>query len=111
MRLLLALLLLCSPQESASISGKVSAPEGASQKKLRAKIKYAGPGADQHTAPDPSPAVVWLEKVPAVKMEPRTLEIRQEGLELRPRIVAIPVGSTVKFPNNDDLFHNIFSYS
>ncbi len=115
MRLTLALLLfyspLCGPQESAAISGRISAPEGAAQKKLRAKIKYAGPGAENHTAPDPSPAVVWLEKVPAVKMDPKTVEIRQEGLELRPRVVALPLGSTVTFPNRDDLFHNIFSYS
>jgi len=111
MRLTLALLLLFSPQEASTISGKVSATEGAAHKKLRAKIKYVGPGAEQHTPPDPSPAVVWLEKAPAVKMDPKTVEIRQEGLELRPRVVAIPVGSTVKFPNQDDLFHNIFSYS
>src|SRR6188768_2684302 len=115
MRLTLALILftapLCSPQDSSAITGKISAPEGAAQKKLRAKIKYAGPGAENHSAPDPSPAVVWLEKVPAVKMDPKTVEIRQEGLELRPRVVALPLGSTVTFPNRDDLFHNIFSYS
>ena len=111
MRFTLVLLLLLSPQETTSVSGKISAPEGAAQKKLRAKIRYAGPGAESHTAPDPSPAVVWLEKAPAAKMDPKTIEIRQEGLELRPRVVAIPVGSTVKFPNQDDLFHNIFSYS
>jgi plastocyanin len=111
MRLTLVLLLLLSPQETSNVTGKISAPEGAAQRKLRAKIRYAGPGAETHTPPDPSPAVVWLEKAPAAKMDPKTLEIRQEGLELRPRVVAIPVGSTVKFPNQDDLFHNIFSYS
>jgi len=111
MRLTLALLLLCGPQEAASVAGKISAPDGAAQKKVRAKIKYVGPGVEFHKPPDPSPAVVWLEKAPAAKMEPRTIEIRQEGLELRPRVVALPVGSTVKFPNADDVFHNIFSFS
>jgi plastocyanin len=111
MRLTLALLLLCGPQETSSVAGKVSAPEGAAQKRLRAKIRYAGPGIELHKPPDPSPAVVWLEKAPAAKVEPRTVEIRQEGLELRPRVVAIPVGSTVKFPNADDVFHNVFSFS
>jgi len=77
MKLTLVLLLLCSSQETSTISGKVSASEGAAQKKIRAKIKYAGPGVENHTAPDPSPAVVWLEKVPAVKMEPKSIEIRQ----------------------------------
>src|ERR1051326_1555716 len=37
--------------------------------------------------------------------------MRQEGLELRPRVVALPLGSTVQFPNQDDVFHNLFSYS
>src|SRR6195256_1357763 len=110
MRLSLALLLLLAPQDSASISGKITAPDGPAQKKTRAKIKYAGPGIEKHTSPDPSFAVVWLEKVAPVKMEPKTIEIRQEGLELRPRIVAIPAGSTVKFPNGDDVFHNVFSF-
>lgn len=112
MRLLLALLLLCAPRPDAgTVAGKVDAPEGAAQRKLRAKIKYAGPGVEKHTDPDPSPAVVWIEKAPASKVEPRTVEIRQEGLEFRPRVLAIPLGSTVKFPNNDDVFHNVFSYS
>jgi plastocyanin len=111
MRLFLVLLLLCTPQEAGTVSGRVDAPEGAAQKKLRMKIKYAGPGVEKHTAPDPSPAVVWIENAPAAKVEPKTVEIRQEGLEFRPRVVAVSVGSTIKFPNNDDVFHNVFSYS
>jgi len=112
MRSLLALLLIVGvPQDGATVSGKVSAPEGASQRRLRAKIKYAGPGIGAHKDPDPSPALIWLEGPAAVQMEPRTFEIRQEGIEFRPRVLAIPVGSTVKFPNGDDVFHNVFSYS
>src|SRR6266571_5547426 len=29
----------------------------------------------------------------------------------RPLVLPVMVGSTVDFPNNDDLFHNVFSYS
>jgi len=114
MRLCLALLLLAGFQEAGSITGKVSATEGAAQKKLRSKIrKYVGPGSELQKPADPSPAVVWLEKPPAsaAKPEPKTVQMRQEGLELRPRILALPVGSTVQFPNGDDVFHNLFSYS
>jgi plastocyanin len=111
MRLCLALLLLWAPLDAGSVSGKISWTEGAAQKKLRQKIKYAGPGVSGPTKPDPSPAVVWLEGGAAVKMDPRSVEIKQEGIEFRPRIVAVPVGSTVKFPNGDDVFHNVFSYS
>ncbi len=111
MRLCLALVLLWAPQEASTVSGKISAPDGAAQKKLRLKIKYAGPGVTGPTKPDPSPAVVWLEGAGAVKMDPRTVEVRQEGIEFRPRVLAVPLGSTVRFPNADDVFHNVFSYS
>jgi plastocyanin len=111
MRLGLALLLLWTPLDGAAVTGQVHWTDGAAQKKLRAKIKYAGPGLANHKDPDPSPAVVWLEGAAAVKMEPRSVEIQQSGLEFRPRIVALPIGSTVKFPNGDDVFHNVFSYT
>lgn len=110
MRLCLALLLACGVQEGAVISGKVSAPEGSEQKRLRMKL-YAGGAPAGHKDPHPSPAVVWLEGAPATPVVPETVTITQEGLEFRPRVVAIPVGSTVDFPNGDDLFHNVFSYS
>jgi plastocyanin len=112
-RILLALILILPAprQDAATVSGKVGAAEGAAQKKLRGKIKYAGPGLDQRREPDPSPAVVWLEGSAAVKMEARQAQVLQEGLEFRPRVLALPIGSTVKFPNGDDVFHNVFSYS
>src|SRR3954467_2252205 len=93
------------------VSGKVGATEGAAQKKLRQKIKYAGPGVTGPTTPDPSPAVVWLEGAPATKVEARQAQVLQEGIEFRPRVLALPLGSTVKFPNGDDVFHNVFSFS
>jgi len=110
--LLALILVLGAPlQEGATVSGKVAGPEGAAQKKLRMRIKYAGPGVESRKDPDPSPAVVWLEGPAAVKMDSKTLEIRQEGIEFRPRVLAIPAGSTIKFPNGDDVFHNVFSFS
>ena len=112
MRLCLALLLLvAAPQDGAVVSGKVTAPEGAGQKRLRAKL-YSGEAVAGRKDPDPTLAVVWLEGVAApAKVEPRTAVIRQEGLEFRPRALAVTVGSKVDFPNDDDLFHNVFSFS
>ena len=111
MRLCLALLLLASaPQDGAAVSGKVAAPEGTAQKRLRAKI-YAGELVAGRKDPDPTVAVVWLEGVAPSKTEPRSAAIRQDGLEFRPRAVAVTVGSKVDFPNDDDLFHNVFSYA
>jgi hypothetical protein len=35
----------------------------------------------------------------------------QQNLEFIPRVLPIPVGSTVLFPNNDKVDHNVFSMS
>jgi len=110
MRLCLALLLLISPQDGGIVSGKIAAPEGAGQKRLRAKL-YGNEVVAGRKEADPTLAVVWLEGVPAAKVEPQSAVVRQNGLEFRPRALAVSVGSKVDFPNDDDLFHNVFSYS
>lgn len=35
----------------------------------------------------------------------------QEGLQFRPRVLAVQAGTTVRFPNGDNVQHNVFSYS
>jgi len=35
----------------------------------------------------------------------------QRGLQFRPQVLAVLVGTTVEFPNRDNLYHNVFSYS
>jgi hypothetical protein len=38
-------------------------------------------------------------------------EIRQRNETFVPRVVAVPVGSDVLFPNDDPFYHNVFSLS
>src|SRR5262245_20720711 len=109
MRLCLALLLLASPPDGVSVSGKIYAPEGAGKKRLRAKL-YSGELVAGRKESGHTVAVVWLEGVAPTKTEPRSAAIRQDGLEFRPRAVAVTVGSKVDFPNEDDLFHNVFHF-
>ena len=48
------------------------------------------------------------------KWSPRTVKRRvmeQRNREFLPHVLAIPVGSTVAFPNYDGVFHNVFSTS
>jgi len=104
------LLLVSAPRDGGTVSGKITAPEGAVQNRLRVKL-YGSETVAGHKPADPRLAVVWLEGVPAAKTEARTGVIRQDGLEFRPRAVAVTVGSKVDFPNDDDLFHNVFSYA
>src|SRR5437867_2513520 len=59
---------------------------------------------------DYSGVVVWLGRPGAVaEAKPRTVKIVQKQKRFVPHLVAIPVGSTVDFPNVDPIFHNAFS--
>ena len=56
--------------------------------------------------------VVWLEPVdgaPPARIPPRHYVMEQKDKHFKPHVLAIPVGSTVDFPNHDPIFHNVFS--
>ena len=58
--------------------------------------------------------LVWLEPLNGAKMPRRTPENVQmvtRGKMLVPHVLAIPVSSTVSFPNDDPISHNLFSLS
>jgi plastocyanin len=42
---------------------------------------------------------------------PVTVTLDQQDARFEPDLIAIPVGSTVEFPNSDPIFHNVFSLS
>lgn len=52
-------------------------------------------------------AAVWLEG--GSKAEPVHASIVQKGKKFTPHILVVPVGSSVDFPNRDDIFHNVFA--
>lgn len=61
----------------------------------------------------PAPAVIYAEPLSgtAPAAPPRTVAITQKSKTFAPRVVGVPVGATVQFPNDDDIFHNVFSLS
>jgi len=64
----------------------------------------------QHPVVDET--LVWLE--PASKIAPRkagTFTMTTRGKTLLPHVLVVPVGSTVQFPNDDPIQHNLFSLS
>ncbi len=40
-----------------------------------------------------------------------TFTLTQKDKTFRPHILGVPIGSTVEFPNEDTIFHNVFSLS
>jgi plastocyanin len=57
------------------------------------------------------PNVVVFVKAPPTPAPPSRVSIRQKDEEFVPHLVAVTVGSTVDFPNEDLIFHNVFSLS
>ena len=55
--------------------------------------------------------VVYLKDAPSRPVTPMRVDIRQRDENFIPRVVAVPVGSEVGFPNDDPIYHNVFSLS
>lgn len=67
----------------------------------------------QHPAAEET--LVWLEPVttakPAAKNQPATFQMTTRNKTVLPHVMAVPVGSTITFPNDDPISHNLFSLS
>jgi plastocyanin len=60
--------------------------------------------------PQPN-TVVWLEAPHAASPpSPAKIVLDQRNLNFYPHVLAVRVGTTVDFPNNDRVFHNVFSF-
>ncbi len=63
----------------------------------------------------PAAAVLWLKRLdsptPPVRALRRPKVISQKDKTFIPRVVVVPVGSSVDFRNDDTYYHNVFSLS
>jgi len=61
----------------------------------------------------PANVLVYLTKAPSGPMDlsKTNFVMDQRNLEFIPHVLPVLVGSTVRFPNNDEVDHNIFSMS
>jgi plastocyanin len=99
-------------QQSATVRGRVVIDIPASSR--RASSAYPSRTVAQAQLAPPTEVenvVVYLKDAPASTVSPRRTAIRQRGETFLPRVVAVPLGSTVDFPNDDPIFHNVFSLS
>src|SRR5262245_20386027 len=59
---------------------------------------------------NPLPTIVYAEPLGGSSRPlPVRSTLRQLKKAFQPRVVAVPVGSTIQFPNDDPVFHNVFS--
>ena len=61
-------------------------------------------------AADLSETVVYVDGAKA-KPQPAKVIVTMKAKAFLPHVVVVPVGGTVEFPNEDPIFHNVFSVS
>ena len=95
-----------------SIEGVVQLPPPTIERALNQR--YGTNAEAPLTASNPLAAVVYLEGAVPAKAKPAANavgEMAQKNMLFAPDLVAVRVGSAVAFPNQDDTYHNVFSYS
>jgi plastocyanin len=75
---------------------------------VRGRVQVVDKGGRK--AQDVSDAVVYVDGVKAMP-KPGRATVTMKGKTFLPHVVAVPVGGTVDFPNQDPIFHNVFSVS
>lgn len=103
--LALGAIAICTPRYAASV------PNGTPAGSVSGKVTVKKPGGGEA---DPSNVVVYLESVPDALPPPESLprpQIHQRDLQFAPPLTVVLVGTTVDFPNDDKVFHNVFSFS
>ena len=100
-------------KEDASVEGVVELPPPSMERMLNQR--YGTTNADAPLTPsNPPAAVVYLEGNFSAKRSQapdRVAQMAQKNMLFAPDLVAVAIGGTVAFPNLDDTYHNVFSYS
>jgi plastocyanin len=95
----------------AAVEGTVTLPERpeAPQPKPRYQFKTSG----RIAPPDPPAAVVYLEdsSAPAARSALKRSQVTQLDYKFAPGLLPVEKGTVVAFPNLDDEYHSVYSFS
>lgn len=115
--------LLVAQQQKSTSRDQAAKASGAQKNRSKAEDQAANKGTIQgkvdspwvRRSParvEPSPAVVYLKDVPGKFPPPKKNPVMdQQGMRFTPHVLPVLVGSTVDFPNNDTVHHNVLSPS
>jgi plastocyanin len=93
----------------ASIEGRVALPKTTALPVVNKRYEIVTKGGIVST--NPPLAVVYLEGSFPKPMPAPVAQMAQRDLAFVPMLLPVQVGTKVEFPNQDDTYHNIFSYS
>ena len=99
---------------AAACASLFATPQPAGARELRGSVqilakggKFIDKSADPRTA-----VVIYRPRTPVRNLQTsRTFTMTTRKKEFLPRVLAVPVGATVQFPNEDPILHNVFSVS
>jgi plastocyanin len=93
----------------AVVEGRVALPKSQSAPVVNKRYQVVNKGGI--IAIDPAVAVVYLEGAFPRPASPPRAQMAQKDLAFVTPLLPVQIGTTVEFPNLDDTYHNIFSYS
>src|SRR4029450_3122562 len=98
-----------APSAGAAVEGRVDLPKSNAAPVQAKRYEIVTKGGVLST--QPPLAVVYLDGAFPRPASPPTKEVAQKDLTFIPALLPIRVGTKGEFPNLDDTYHNIFSYS
>ena len=101
-----------SVRADAAIEGVVKLPPPTMERPLNQR--YQTNVETPLTPSNPPAAVVYLEgdfRASEKTLSKAQTEMAQKNIAFAPDLIAVCVGGAVEFPNMDDTYHNVFSYS
>ena len=93
----------------ASVEGRVELPKSHSAPVVAKRYEIVTHGGVLST--QPPLAIVYLEGSFPKPISPPTRQLVQQDLAFIPPLLPVQLGTRVEFPNLDDTYHSIFSYS
>jgi len=96
-------------QAGGNVEGRVELPKSHAAPVMAKRYEVVTRGGVLGT--EPPLAVVYLEGSFAKPTSPSTKQVAQKDFTFIPALLPVQVGTKVEFPNFDDTYHSIFSYS
>lgn len=97
---------------AATVSGQVDLGDPPRQRR-RSRAAYANAEAESAGEPAARIGAVYLlgDNLPPLNPAPPVAVLEQRNLQFYPHVLPIQLGTEVYFPNFDQIYHNVFSYS
>jgi plastocyanin len=92
-----------TPSRGMGTLAEVARPREQVHATIEGTVKVTGGEADA--------VYVYVDNVKSAPVHGKSIQIKQEGKQFNPSYAVVQVGTNIMFPNEDSIFHNVFSQS